>query len=642
MLRLLEREPRDRFPDAVRALDAFERRHLLVSPRLRRQLVAGGLAACLAAAAGFAAWDRTRATLSTVSVAGSEVVAVDQRGRELWRKSFDGLLPVVTLADVAGDEHKEVVVQLRRPPAGLPESFKDLRVLSSEGRELAEVASSLSAFSMFFPSMPARISASTAHPLDLDGDARPELVWVTAHAQWYPAIVGAWNLRDGSQPRLLFVNSGSIHGLTPLDLDGDGKQEILACGINNPMGFQLAVAAIKPEHLTGGRSRIASPDLASPYLEASAFSSVLAYNVLGPFGGKPEITNLGSQGLALRTAGRTLRLDLACNPEESAAFGQGFQARDAFWGELAESCLRIETGESVTEVEPPGFETRHAAILREPPMRQASVLLLARALARVGRHADAIELLTRALAQVDSLDIWLRLGNQQAILGEHQTALASLARATREGSSGRPSIDAIVSRVLVAALQGNESASAQALKRWQLWTASTQDDPVVDDLKAMHAFCRADWAAPSLASQRPDPITPVLPALRAWAAFRRSGDAAAAQGRANELLGEPETAPFGRLLLAEIAWRHRTPTLAVELATGALAELNDRGRESWEAFAWVALAERVLGDALVTAGRPAEAAPHLARARHLAPGAWFGQTGVPTRHPPAPKADRST
>lgn len=640
ILRLLEREPRDRFPDAARALAAFERRHLLVSPRLRRRLAAGVLAACCAAAAGLAVWNRSRSTLSTVTVSGSQVVAIDQRGRELWRREFPGTSPEARTADVVADGKPEVVIALQRLTTGLPEREPNLFVLSSSGEQLGAVPGSMGHFSEYYPGLSPVVGGTTTTLCDLDGDQRPDLTWRTLHAPWYPSVVGQWPMRAGQPPSTLLVNSGTVLTITSADLTGDGRPRLVLSGVNNPLGYQYFVAILDPVAPMESRTSF-SPDLVAAVAQAQ-FREPYRYTLLGPHPNQIPSVAAGRDGIVLSFPHRTIELDRDGLPRSTTGSGAGWPAHRKLWQELATTCVRIESGQDSALTPYVELAAVHGEVLAEPPIHLAAVLLLARSLARAVHHADAASLLdqqTQALP--DEIDLWLRLGEQLAILGHREDALRALERATAKAPEGRRPLDALMGRVLLAGTLGDEQAVADAVRVWHAWYPSGADH-VTGELRALWAFSRGQWAAGELQPSSADTVVPAMRPLRLWAAWERGDHAERIWTDAQNLTPDPETTDLARLLLARMATSTGSQGEAIDLAQRALLNLERNGRESWEIFAWVPLAERVLGDALTAAGRPAEAAPHLARARRLAPGAWFGQTEVPTRRPPDARRDRPT
>lgn len=632
ILRLLERQPGDRFRDARQALTALERRRLLVSPRWRRGLLGGALAASLVVAVGVALWLGVQRDLTSVTTAGSQVIALDQRGRELWHREFPGFEPVPIPADVLGDPTPEVIVALRNPPVASPEGTTDLIVLAGDGAVAASAASTLSQLRIYFPDFAPSSSGPFVTPMDLDGDGSADLAWTTPHARWYPTVLGGWNLRARGAPRALFVNSGSLHEVVSADLDGDGRPEVVATGINNPLGFQRVLLIVPVgQELERAGDTFASPDLATATNDALSLSAaaVPAYVPLGPFAGAARIASAGPAGITLKVGEEVIALDASGNPASHGLAGRGWKPRARFWRELGLACRALESGVGSLSTIRAGLAQAHGAVLAEPPMQLATTLLLARSLARAGAHEAAAAALAEAAVEMpDELDLPLRQGEQLAIAGRFVEAEEALLRSRRLGLAGRGPLDALVALALLDAWQGESVEGVAAF--WESQMSGRRPSTTGQDLRALAAFAAADWASPLLDEAGKESVLVAAPFIRLWAAHERGAEEGVIQLAAERLSADPELVAHGRLLLARLATRRGHTRQAGSLARTALEELERRGRESWEVFAWVALAERVLAEALIAAGRPAEAASHLARAHRLAPGAWFGQRpGVP-------------
>lgn len=627
VLRLLEREPRDRFRDAGCALAALERRRVLLSPRLWRRLSVGAVAAALAVALGLGLWQHAAAKLASVSVAGSEVVALDRRGRELWRREFPGFEPLPLRADLLGDAAPEVIVALRRSSKGMPEGPHDLVILTGDGTRAGSVASTMSRLRLDFPKLVAATFGPVVYPMDLEGDNATDLVWKSPHLRWYPTVVGGWNMRQQDASRPLFVNSGSVHELATADLDRDGQPELLAVGINNPLGYRLALAIIRPAPML--REPITdpfhSPDRTFAWQGRQAADTLVAPSdvPLGPFAAKARIVSASHEGITLVAGEKVLKLDADGNPAGSALAGRGWRWRARFWLDFGTACRALEDDGGRLKDLRRGIEDTHAAALAEPPMRMAATLMLARALARGGGHEEAIALLAEAEGSIpNDLDLPLRLGEQLAISGRTREAEAAFLRARQFETVGRGPLDAVVALSLLAAWQGGSVEGVAAF--WESLMASGSPSSHGRELRALGAFAAGDWSSPLLGDPGDLPSLPMAPFLHQWAVHERGGDGDGVRTAAERLIAEREFAAQARVLLARLALRGGQAPRAVSMARASLAELERRGRESWEVYAWVALAERVLAEALIAAGRGDEAAPHMARARRLAPGAWFG------------------
>ena len=77
---------------------------------------------------------------------------------------------------------------------------------------------------------------------DLDGDREPEIVARFTHSIYYPCAL-CWVAPDG---RILgqYTNRGHFLDVLVADLDGDGKDEVLAGGTNNALAYQGATLVL--------------------------------------------------------------------------------------------------------------------------------------------------------------------------------------------------------------------------------------------------------------------------------------------------------------------------------------------------------------------------------------------------------------
>lgn len=93
-------------------------------------------------------------------------------------------------------------------------------------------------------------SCSRITPLDLDGDGRDELAIEFTHRKFYPTCLVAF-AADGTQ-LAHYVNRGHIVDLLAGDLDGDGRDELLAFGTNNDVAYQGATVIYLEEEAWSG------------------------------------------------------------------------------------------------------------------------------------------------------------------------------------------------------------------------------------------------------------------------------------------------------------------------------------------------------------------------------------------------------
>lgn len=623
VLRLMEKSPGDRWPDATRAQDALRRKRVFASPRFWRRVALGAAAAVALAAAGVTGWRSLRSVPAAARVVGTEVVVSDAAGKELWRRDFPGEQPNAVVGDFFRGGGPQVVVGAGR--LGRPAEERDLVVFSADGREVERVASVGGTFRDYYPDFSDRAGGCFPMAIDLDGNGRPEIVWNTMHQVWYPSVLGAWNPGAGLKPAQLLVNSGSIHSVAGADVDGDGRNELVVLGLNNPIGWQVFVAIVRARPTdTNGYDFGCSPDLVGRWARNGS-RAVVAYTPLGGAAARVVLVSAGTAGIVLDVDGRRISLDRHGNPGGSPLFGTGPAARNRLWSELSEACLDIAAG----EVEPgrpvASFRARNRLGLQEAPMRRAATLLLARAMGEAGRHGQSVDLLREGLTEApDDSDLLLRLGEQLAALGDRHAAAAAFERGSRLHQVGRDPLDATVAGGELAALEGDEDAFGRSGRLWLLANPDAEGS-LRRELAAFWKFCRGEWSDRALDPRETERMLPVTAVLRMWARLERGGAAGPVAAEAENEAANPEVREAARLLQAEALVRGGRPAAARGPAEQALAELQRRSRLSVEALCLVGLAERVRGDVAAALGDAAAAKAHWTRAGRLAPRCWFGR-----------------
>jgi serine/threonine-protein kinase len=629
VLRLLQKRPADRFRDAAAAREALLRRRLLVSPRFRRRAAAATLAVAAVAAGTIAAMHMQRREPVAVRVIGADAIVNDSRGRELWRRpiSPETTSPSV-IADLLGDRRPEVVLAVNERDADRQPRSR-IAVFDAAGAEVTSFAPLVETLARSYPDFASSANTPVLAAPDLDGDGRAELVWTALHGLWYPSEFGVWSPHRSLQPGPVLANSGHLREPVAADLDGDGKSELVAVGLNNPMGFQVVLVTVRPVLAPNGWSFASSVSPDQAHLAASTLQSVsqaaLTYSPLGELAGGAEVLSAGRNGILLKVEGRELRLDTNGNPTGSPLYGRGVGPRQAFWHDLATACLTFEASPAEAWPVWGALLDRHRDALSEPPMRLAAELLAARSLARGGGHAEAAALLRAARSRDPrSGDLMLRLGEQLFLAGHRREALDVLETASRPRDRGRTYHDAWLDLFLGAVLTGDERRLARIGGFAATVEGKTRDVLEISELNALRAFGLARWEDPSLLGDEVW-IVPTIRIARLWAALERGGDPAALAIELNGLRANPEIGPQAALLQAELLRRKGELVRARGTAEESLATLGLRGRVSLEAFVWVPLGHRVLADILADLGERDAAAGHMRRAAELAPGCWFGR-----------------
>lgn len=269
--RLMEKNPASRYESAAAALIALRKRRVPWRPR-RHRLSAAILV--IAALIGAGAWHHRRTRFTRVVVDGSTLAAMDARGAVLWR------LPQWSPRDR---------FELLRSRAGL--RLAVIRLMHSSRLEDQEENHTLRFYDpqtghllrtvplphFDFPRKPNTYGGSPTR-VDLDRNGVDELAILYAHTPEYPSYVVYFNPEEAAA-RELFVGSGHHHVVGGVDVDGDGREELVLAGIVNRMAWNNACALIrvpKEGRLQGGAT--------SPDGEAGAANEGLVWYALIPQG----------------------------------------------------------------------------------------------------------------------------------------------------------------------------------------------------------------------------------------------------------------------------------------------------------------------------------------------------------------------
>ena len=212
---------------------------------------------------------------------GSELVIVNDEGRELWRYDTEKknlvdeeayekrsqyrktgraplqvnkvFLPHIMIADLNGDAVHEVLFSVQTQ-----DEFGEGELLcfDASGTELWRFQAGMK---LFFGSDPYsgdyRISGFMIDDLDFDGNI--EIVVIADHKYYFPTRLSVLDAKG--EVKGDFWNSGRLVDLRFVDLNGDGKKEILAAGMNNECKCPVLVV------FDAGRIEGASPQEKDEY-----------------------------------------------------------------------------------------------------------------------------------------------------------------------------------------------------------------------------------------------------------------------------------------------------------------------------------------------------------------------------------------
>lgn len=249
--RLLEKEPARRYATASDVLAdlAGERAHARPWWRRRRALAVAAVAASTAVtvAAAWGAWilAHPRAASLRQRPGTTDVLEVlDSRGRVLWSRQDVRVPTNAVFARLSGGRRAVAAIAYRddglRRGAGRDILLLDADRGSLLGTGKVESSAFDNQFAGFAPVFfPAQLVAA-----DLDGNGVDELLVSYCHLPYWPNVVLLYDTETAnSYP--IFLGSGHHRVAAVLDLDGDGRPEVLLSGINNRMGYAIAVAAVR-------------------------------------------------------------------------------------------------------------------------------------------------------------------------------------------------------------------------------------------------------------------------------------------------------------------------------------------------------------------------------------------------------------
>lgn len=192
---------------------------------------------------------------------GSALVIVNAEGKELWRKSFpegfwadgyykQGLATRMWFGDLEGRGHTDVLFLYL--PAVSPQSHSSTLICYSDrgkekwrwtpGRELPELEGTPATFK----TMALAVLKAT--------DKRPSRIVVSSwHDPWWANQIAVVDTNGKTFSE--YWHSGGISSVVLADLDGDGREEIVAAGINN--GYhQATLLVLDPDRVFGASAEV--------------------------------------------------------------------------------------------------------------------------------------------------------------------------------------------------------------------------------------------------------------------------------------------------------------------------------------------------------------------------------------------------
>ncbi len=631
--RLLERSAADRYPDASAALAAFRQRRGVGSPRRRRVLAAALAVAAVVLGGGSAAMRLMGSgeALDHVEEADGELVAFDASGRELWRhRAGSGRTRLrYTVGDWLGSPEPEVAVE--RQEDG-DHSAVVVDILGRGGQELASLRFP-DGKSPWWNEVSANWGLEQLENADLDGDGRPELVWSIFHRVWYPSRMGIWAPRLPIGKASVLGNSGKIQQVVAADLDGDGADELVLAGLNNPLGFQAIVVVIGFPVLDSVSSFpvYRSPDVVADSSAPSAdgMTGAFSYVPLGSSRTGLRIREAGTGGIVAQLAGEVVRLDRWGNPEGSPLWGRGPGPREHFWSDLAALCRRLRMApRGRLEEMWRAFGAHHREVFSEAPSETAAALMAARAAADAGHHLEASAFLERASERIPGeRDLLLRAGEYRLIAGDRKGGWDDLLRSLPVETGGRNAYDQFLLLALDAALHGDGPGFEEAVRANQS-VASGHHMDVAALLRPVLLWAHGRWNDPRLVDIPRNPAIPLLPIVELWAALKRGVPPEEIIAGVRPLEEGSDVRQLALLLHAAGALEGGDPDTAQGLAEGVLDVMGKEGLRSYELDAWRPVACLVAAEAAMEGSGSPYLQEWLETAAAAGPETWYGRRAM--------------
>jgi hypothetical protein len=196
---------------------------------------------------------------------GATLRIMNAEGKELWSKGFpdgfwpdfydQGVAPRIRFVDLDGDGHTSVLLLYH--PAINPRSRATTLICYSDrgkekwrwtpGRELPELEGTAATY---------RTVALVI--LKATEKKASRIVVSSIHDPWWPNQIAV--LDSNGKTISEYWHSGHLDHLTLADLDGDGREEIVATGIAN--GYhQATLVVLDPDRLFGASTEAARPEL---------------------------------------------------------------------------------------------------------------------------------------------------------------------------------------------------------------------------------------------------------------------------------------------------------------------------------------------------------------------------------------------
>jgi serine/threonine-protein kinase len=478
VLRLLEKRPEDRWPNAGEARLALHRRANLTSPRVwRRAIVAAGVAGLLVALGTIGetvVYPRVRRGETVkVEAVEQEVHGLDKWGKTTWHIGLADPVQHVVSADLDGDGKRETVITAyprRFAREGEAMTPADILVVRNDGTVLTRVhPEDVITDGWAFPYP--KVLAPEPHLIDLDSDGRLELVVLCPQRGFYPfALLVYWPRRDLWD--CVLVHSGWMSGVAAVP--GSSPPRLRIAGVNNRLGFLPVVGEVMlppsgPGDPLGVATSLGSPDFGWGGIGRFSYN----WYTLLEQGAQPSRISVESDGgseVTLRGVlerEKIVHVDRLGNPVPGPNVGRDLRALRGWFLEQLRTLTVSEQTSNVASLEAHVAAIRSGAgpLLAEVPYRAILGEARGRALARLGDVDAGIRVLQQTLLESQFEEARFRLIQLQALSGRLDDAIGLATAMVNSPRNDRGDYDGVQLLVRLAVERRDDSLLRNALIR---------------------------------------------------------------------------------------------------------------------------------------------------------------------------------
>jgi tRNA A-37 threonylcarbamoyl transferase component Bud32 len=611
--RALERDPTNRYATAHELLADLEAGRAPGTAWGRRRV-----RGALAAAAAVLAVGLAGAFLAVRGLPGSRLVppqfradgsqgirAVDESGKVLWTRSDVQGPATVTIARTDGGKGFRIAAVTQ--PNGLVPVDDDTRAITFLDPSSGRVTEShrLPNGALLFPDFSDRFRVDSLSAVDLEGDGDDEIVAVFLHNPYFPSYAVLFEPRSGAS-RLLLANSGHARLAGAIDLDGDGRRELVFDGPNNRMGWMSGAAAIRVPPLVapyGARTDAPIPGPASsPDTHRGQTNAAnLLWYALGPTA--PHLTDVrasfdpASRLLTLLggAANRVLTADgFAPGGAMKATAPERQAARNRAYALLRDAGQREETGFALDALALARQAVEDAVAAGDEPLTEWARRVAGRMAILAGRASEGEEELSALLATSEAApDIAYEMARAFHLSGDAARGARwygwGLSRVRAQGA-GRAPNQFLEGQLFALVEDGSWADAEQALDRFEAAFPQSSQTPVY------RGFLR--WRRGERTDLLPEETRIGDDFGKYWALEVRLASGEPLNTLARDLAAERTAASDARSLLlslsSEVEARRGNLEAALAQATTAWSEVRGaRSRHPWARAHAPVVAERL-------------------------------------------------